>query len=59
MLRWGSRMKTTKNGVKNKDIDRRIRSLLGDTRNWVLIGGPSLSGFFFGGTFQTAGKTTG
>ena len=34
-----------KNGVKNKDIDRRIRSLLGDTRNWVLIGGPPCQAF--------------
>lgn len=37
--------KEDKNGVKNKDIDRRIRSVLGDTRTWVLIGGPPCQAF--------------
>lgn len=34
-----------KNGVKNREIDKRIRQVLGDTRNWVLIGGPPCQAF--------------
>ncbi len=37
--------KEDRNGVDNEEIDKRIRRVLGDTRNWVLIGGPPCQAF--------------